>query len=239
MPMAMNTFSHQGGLTEAELDRLDEFLRKSKGARGMNLEEVDGLFEALIARSEVVLPSEYLPEVFGGEMSDTCEFAGLDEAQDILGLIMRHWNSIATTLHTGDAHLPILLEDDNGVCQGSDWSRGFMRGVDMRSAAWAGLLGDEEECGCMLPVLMLYHEHDEDPELRSGPIAPEKREEIILQMAAGIVRTYRYFRTHRQRMASAYGVEPQHSPGKIGSNEPCPCGSGKKYKRCCGGVTIN
>ena len=23
---------------------------------------------------------------------------------------------------------------------------------------------------------------------------------------------------------------------KIGRNAPCPCGSGKKYKRCCGGV---
>jgi uncharacterized protein YecA (UPF0149 family) len=21
---------------------------------------------------------------------------------------------------------------------------------------------------------------------------------------------------------------------RIGRNEPCPCGSGKKYKRCCG-----
>jgi uncharacterized protein len=24
------------------------------------------------------------------------------------------------------------------------------------------------------------------------------------------------------------------SPGKIGRNDPCPCGSGKKYKKCCG-----
>ena len=23
-------------------------------------------------------------------------------------------------------------------------------------------------------------------------------------------------------------------PGKIGRNHPCPCGSGKKYKKCCG-----
>ncbi|HCS75454.1 MAG TPA: hypothetical protein DIW17_16465 [Clostridiales bacterium] len=23
-------------------------------------------------------------------------------------------------------------------------------------------------------------------------------------------------------------------PVKIGRNEPCPCGSGKKYKKCCG-----
>jgi len=25
-------------------------------------------------------------------------------------------------------------------------------------------------------------------------------------------------------------------PGKVGRNDPCPCGSGKKYKRCCGFV---
>src|SRR5437899_2185044 len=147
--MAMNTFPPERGLTEAELDRLAEFLSKSKSAQAMNIEEVDGFFAALIAGPEVVPPSEYLPEVFGGEMLDTCEFTGLDEANAILGLIMRHWNGIAATLHKGDVHLPILLQDDNGVCQGSDWSRGFMRGVDMRRAAWAELFTDEEQCGWM------------------------------------------------------------------------------------------
>lgn len=235
----MNTFSLQGALTEAELDRLAEFLRKSKGGRAMNIEEVDGLFAALIAGPEVVPPSEYLPKVFGGKMSDTCEFAGLDEANEILGLIMRHWNGIAANLYKGDVHLPILLEDDSGVCRGNDWSRGFMRGVDMRKAAWAELFADEEQCGWMLPVLMLYHEHDEDPELRPGPIGPEKREEIIVGMAAGIVRAYRYFRPHRQRVATVYGTEPHGRLGKTGRNDQCPCGSGKKYKRCCGGATTD
>jgi hypothetical protein len=28
--------------------------------------------------------------------------------------------------------------------------------------------------------------------------------------------------------------EPHQSPGKVGRNSPCPCGSGKKFKRCCG-----
>jgi hypothetical protein len=28
--------------------------------------------------------------------------------------------------------------------------------------------------------------------------------------------------------------EPAPSAAKIGRNEPCPCGSGKKYKKCCG-----
>jgi len=29
-----------------------------------------------------------------------------------------------------------------------------------------------------------------------------------------------------------YPVTPARS-AKVGRNEPCPCGSGKKYKRCC------
>ena len=27
---------------------------------------------------------------------------------------------------------------------------------------------------------------------------------------------------------------PKLQTFKIGRNEPCPCGSGKKYKKCCG-----
>jgi preprotein translocase subunit SecA len=28
--------------------------------------------------------------------------------------------------------------------------------------------------------------------------------------------------------------EPVRVGEKVGRNDPCPCGSGKKYKRCCG-----
>lgn len=28
--------------------------------------------------------------------------------------------------------------------------------------------------------------------------------------------------------------EPKEVEKKVGRNEPCPCGSGKKYKKCCG-----
>ncbi|MGH9717376.1 MAG: SEC-C metal-binding domain-containing protein [Candidatus Acidiferrales bacterium] len=34
-------------------------------------------------------------------------------------------------------------------------------------------------------------------------------------------------------------TEVRNIKTKIGRNDPCPCGSGKKYKRCCGGLTIN
>lgn len=28
--------------------------------------------------------------------------------------------------------------------------------------------------------------------------------------------------------------KPKEAEVKVGRNEPCPCGSGKKYKKCCG-----
>ena len=32
----------------------------------------------------------------------------------------------------------------------------------------------------------------------------------------------------------ATGATPFRAPAKIGRNDPCPCGSGKKHKKCCG-----
>jgi len=34
--------------------------------------------------------------------------------------------------------------------------------------------------------------------------------------------------------ALAFGDKPYIAPPKVGRNDPCPCGSGKKYKKCCG-----
>ncbi len=220
--------SNTSGLTEAELDRLTEFLSNSKNGAGMTIEELDGFFTALVAGPELVPPSEYLPQVLGSDLPEAREFSGLDEANEILGLILRHWNGIAATLHRGDPHLPVLLEDAHGVCQASEWSHGFVRGMNMRPTRWAELVADEEHGGSMIPVLTLYHEHDEDPELRPEPISKEKREEIILHMLAGVVKAYRYFRTHARQA-------PAGAARKVGRNETCPCGSGKKHKRCCGG----
>jgi len=110
----MRTFAQNDPLTDVELDRLGDFLIGCKGGRAMNVEALDGFFAALIAGPETVMPSEYYREVFGGEMSDTCEFGSLDEANEILRLMMRHWNDIAGTLFKGEVYGPLLLEDENG-----------------------------------------------------------------------------------------------------------------------------
>ena len=136
----MKTFTQNDPLTDGDLDRLGDFLKGCKGGKAMNVEALDGFFAALIAGPETVMPSEYYREVFGGEMSDTCEFTSLDEANEILGLMMRHWNDIAGTLFKGEVYVPLLLEDEGGTAHGNDWARGFMRGMGMRHDGWAELV---------------------------------------------------------------------------------------------------
>jgi len=40
--------------------------------------------------------------------------------------------------------------------------------------------------------------------------------------------------TELRKEAKRGGVATRITKPKIGRNEPCPCGSGKKYKKCCG-----
>jgi uncharacterized protein len=178
--------------------------------------------------------------VFGGEMSDACGFADIDEANDIMALLIRHWNAIAETRHKDEVYPMMLLEDEDGVAHGNDWARGFMRGVAMCREGWAELVNDEERGGCLIPMMMLDHEHDEDPEMRPDPVSPEKRKEVIAHMAAGLLGAYRYFRQCREGHAGiTFTPELRRNAPKVGRNDPCPCGSGKKYKKCCGGATVH
>jgi uncharacterized protein len=53
----VKTFTQNEPLTDAELDRLGDFLKSCKGGEAMNLEELDGFFAALIAGPDPVMPS--------------------------------------------------------------------------------------------------------------------------------------------------------------------------------------
>jgi uncharacterized protein len=53
------------------------------------------------------MPGEYLPVIWGGEMSDENAFSSLEEANEVLQLIMRHWNSIIAELEKTSVYLPL------------------------------------------------------------------------------------------------------------------------------------
>ena len=229
------------GLSEADRDRLGDLLA-GLPAPAMNLEIVDGFFCALIAGPEMVSINEALPAVLGPEPTFESEAA----FRDLFGLLMQHWNGIADdllrTLSDPDhLYLPVLYQDDNGITPGNDWAAGFNRGMQMHPGSWDSLLLDDEKGGYLIPMLILLHEHDPDESNRPPPISAEKREELLILMTAGLVHAYRHFEPMRRASARDAPVRfdraemtIRRTGPKVGRNDPCPCGSGRKYKRCCG-----
>ncbi|NLV91830.1 MAG: preprotein translocase subunit SecA [Firmicutes bacterium] len=55
-------------------------------------------------------------------------------------------------------------------------------------------------------------------------ISEEQRAESRLESAT----------TNRSTDGTVTGQTPRRVPQKVGRNDPCPCGSGRKYKHCCG-----
>jgi uncharacterized protein len=225
-------------LTDAEFDRLSATLARFSHERSMNVEELDGFLAALVCGPDMALPSEYLSEICGRDL--LVKGAEIDpaELQDFLSLLLRHWNVIADTLNSGDLYLPLLLLDDNGVSRANDWAKGFVRGMQVQPSDWSLLVDDEDNGGSLIPIFALAHEHDPDPSLRpyQEPISTEKREELIAGAAAGVIQIYHYFEASRllgADLVQSISTFRRESP-KIGRNEPCPCGSGKKFKQCCG-----
>jgi uncharacterized protein len=222
-------------LSDAEYARIAIILERSRDKRTMNLEMLDGFFAALLCSPDLVPPSDYLREIWGGERVG--EFRDEAEMQEFFDLIMRHWNSLARTFNSSEPFMPFLLEDDAGVAHANDWALGFVRGMKLRQEDWAELLDDEDHGGLLVPILALAHEHDPDPTMRpyKEPMDAERREKLVLGISACVPSIYRYFLSRRRLSSRGERGAGTHrrSGAKVGRNYPCPCGSGKKFKKCC------
>jgi uncharacterized protein len=229
-------------LTDDELDRLADALDRCGGKRAMNVEMLDGFLAALICSPETILPSEYLPQIWGGEGTEPV-FESKSVLQELLSFVMRHWNATSNILESGGIFSPTLLDDERGVAHANDWASGFVHGMEMRRRDWSALMDDEEHGGALIPILALAHEHHPDPEMRpyKEPISAEMRERLIAGISVGVTTIYRYFATERKLEARALASARtfRRDAPKVGRNEPCPCGSGKKFKHCCGRLTFH
>lgn len=226
-------------LTDAELDHLSEVLNGFGNKRSMNLEQLDGFLAALICGPELVPPSKYLPKILG----EKTVFEDTSSAQEVLSLIMRHWNAIADTLNSDKLYLPLLLEDESGITYGNDWANGFLDGMEFGKEDWALLLDDEDHGGALMAIFALANENNPDPTMRpyKDPISAELRETLIVGAAAGTTQIYRYFKAQRLPNKDPLGGTPtfRRTMPKTGRNDACPCGSGKKFKQCCGKTTLH
>jgi len=64
--------------------------------------------------------------------------------------------------------------------------------------------------------------------------APQAAQPAIAAAAAGVATKRRGSKAAERIQGSRQKLQPIRAVVTVGRNEPCPCGSGNKYKRCCG-----
>ncbi len=217
----------------------------ARPAGTLRYHELQGFLLAVASAPELVLPSEWQPIIFGAV--DT--FASLDEAQEILGQITALYNSINAAVLDSPTLLPAYcqLRDDvlanfEDAAPMAQWSRGFLRGHQWLEELWKEYLPKElaEELAATLMTLSFFSSR----ELAEAFLAENTGEEQSLESAAvtihGVIpRAVAQYAHFGRSIATALmehateASEPTRT-AKVGRNAPCPCGSGKKYKRCCG-----
>jgi len=238
--LAMVTPIPSTQLTDEELDELDQVLARVRGGEIPNVEALDGFLTALVICPDLIRPSEYMGVITSGESEDDdLVFDNVAEAERFYGLVMRQWNVINGTFRRGEIYLPVLAQDGTG----NDWANGFIKGTHLRHGLWEKVVNSEERGGSFVPIWALAYEHASDPSLRpyKEPISQERRQQLLGGMIAGVKRLYDGFEVDRQRRVSGVaGLKAARSfAEKVGRNDSCPCGSGKKFKKCCGHLTLH
>ena len=228
-------------LSEEEFDELDEFLVSDVTSEDtLTIEGLDGYLTAMAIGPTTVPPSYWLPGVWGPSENDAPAFETTDQAQHILGLILRNMNGIIINLEDDpDAFEPVFgfsrVDDSKReYIDGEAWAFGFMQGLSVVRADWQALFDSEQGREWLNPLHLMGSE-ELTPEEQQLIDTPEQRETLTKQIPASIAAIYRFWLPHRQAVhEQKLAAATQRTEPKVGRNDPCPCGSGKKFKKCCG-----
>ncbi|MBZ5561651.1 MAG: UPF0149 family protein [Acidobacteriia bacterium] len=228
-------------LSDAEIDELERFLDSDNAPEDrMNVSSLHGFLTALVVSPTFVPPSQWLAEAWGKEEPT---FDSDEQAEHFLGLLLRLYDSISQTLEENPkAFVPILYECDSGEdpkkepdVTAEDWCVGFSRGVGLCSPqGWDRLFQDDKARNMMAPIIA-FTTADAMADVLEHAGKKVNRETLLTFLPLSVAEIYSYFREDRRSLARAFTADraPTRATPRVGRNDPCPCGSGKKYKKCC------
>ena len=229
---------------DAQIERIAQLLeQRAVPFKGFNLEALDGYLSAIALSPEPVPPGEWQPPIWG-----TPPRWDSDAEREQVTALLEDQLNLATQRACFDGEeLPDLLapllwlpedpdseqpgEDDDALDVGRDWAFGFFRGVELREAAWERWLDESDWVDQIFQLLDQLASGEilpEDPTEPPTPIGYRQRLDIIASLPGMLADLQRH------RIDALTPREPLRRAEIPERNAPCPCGSGRKYKKCCG-----
>lgn len=174
-----------------------------------------GFLTAVVTGPDAIAPSVWIPEIVPDVAFDDDPAARAN-----VDLLARLYGAVGETL--GTTPEIICPEPDKPAREAADFCRGYVHGARMH-ATWRD---DETATERLLPFEALAKEAadaiaaDGSPASDAEALPTTHREHLGRYVAE--------LRSYWQSKRQVVNTTP-----KVGRNEPCPCGSGKKHKKCC------
>jgi len=218
-------------MSEQEIGWLEAWLAAPvfKG-KAMRLDKLQGYLCAVVSSPDLIPPSRWIPEALGGEP----EYDSLEQANEFMVLLMRFYNQVAAIFQEHQP-LDLILKPHSHSDVRMDyqpWCEGYILGWALSGEEWLSP-GNDPLKKLTFPILLLSGAFKENAESRGKEFMPPDEYAELEKECAGVlpnavVGIYHFWRTARKAEST-----PRKST-KVGRNELCPCGSGKKFKQCCG-----
>ncbi len=217
----------------------------------MTLNELEGFLHAVAITPEIIQPSEWLPKIFDGQMP---EFDSEEQAQSTMGVLMESYNHYNELRHSGKLNYDydikkLSVEKFDEIIE---WGWGFLIGLRLRMPFWMSrivadeLSVEEDPVANSVGVIkaLVDDTFDTTPlinkfkdEHAADASEEELKQHLVVHMLTALPEAVRVIQAFAEHMDERRKDELAHSQqarsNKIGRNELCPCGSGKKYKKCC------
>jgi len=220
-----------------------------------------GFITSVASAPELISMSEWMPLLWRDE-KHTMEFSSQSQATEFNLCIIGWWNYCNDTFQSEEQfNLPASLyfSEEEGVSKAlKHFSDGYLDGYDWVVELWDSVLDDEEDegegseqsrlIGLLTMLLLQCSIHPEkltDSEADDEEI-PDMIEKIIqesdLREFIGYAVSQIGAMGHQLAKSQLSGAfsetvfpsQPIENENRhVGRNDPCPCGSGKKYKKCC------
>ncbi len=209
------------------LDTIDLYLELYGSDESIiDCSELDGFFAALACAPGTIMPSNWLPMIWGGdefapEWQSTEEFTRFSET------VMAQYNSVMTDFQFHE-YTPLFLETnatDSGLMIVDDWCEGFLRGLNL----WGEMSPEDMKQleHCIYPIRYFGTAEGFDA---LQTMSHSEIQQLQQNIQPRLEKLHRHFRKPTKSVSTTF----VHATPKVGRNQPCPCGSGKKYKKCCG-----
>jgi uncharacterized protein len=218
---------------EAQLDRLEAWLLEpQRGEEALMPDGVQGLICAVVSAPAPIPPATWIPAAVG----EDARYASDSERQEISELLLAFVDDVAAQLNAGE-HLDMVLygDDDSEDQEASlaSWCEGYLIGVELAEPPWDAEVDDDELDEMLMPFVILSgRARDAAFEAGEAWVDPEEERRMMGAAREALIDTILDNRAYWFERSIPDPIR-RESP-KVGRNDPCPCGSGKKFKHCHG-----